>query len=187
LFLIAGLARDRDTRDLQGEFGVNFDLFVKPIIRPRLRDEDPAKSKYLTVRAGYRYLPTLRGEDPSENRIIEEATGRFYLPRAILLSDRNLFEMRFVETKAFSWRYRNRLSLERNFELRGYTFTPYIRAELFYDSRDNKVAKNAFTIGSIFPISRKTEAELYYEDQRSSSSTPNLHTRGVGLTLSLFF
>jgi hypothetical protein len=31
------------------------------------------------------------------------------------MSDRNRFDFRFVSGQEFSWRYRNRLSLERNF------------------------------------------------------------------------
>ena len=89
-----------------------------------------------------------------------------------------------------SWphsRYRNRITTERNFSIQNYEFTSYLRGELFYDSRSDKIAKNAFTIGSVFPLSKRSELELYYEDQRDSSSTPNFHTRGPGVVLSLYF
>ena len=70
----------------------------------------------------------------------------------------------------------------------GHTTTfPYVRGELYYDSRYDKIAKNAFTIGIVFPLTKRTEFELYYEDQRDSSSTPNYHTRGIGLVLGLYF
>jgi len=186
-FFISALSSDQDTRQVEGEFGPNFDFFVKPILRSSLRTTDPGKSKYLTFRVGYRYMPELRGDSPAENRIITEATGRFYLPWSVLLTDRNRIDLRYIQTKPFSWRYRNRISLERNFAIRGYTFTPYIRGELYYDSRYNKIAKNTFTIGSVFPMTKHTEAELYYEDQRDSSSTPNYHVRGPGVVLNLFF
>jgi hypothetical protein len=65
-------------------------------------------------------------------------------------------------------------------------FTPYLRGELFYDSRFNKIAKNSFTVGSVFPITKRTEFQLYYEDQRDSSTVPHFHVRGVGAALSLF-
>ncbi len=63
----------------------------------------------------------------------------------------------------------------------------FFRGELFYDSRFDKIAKNAFTVGSVFPITKRTEFELYYQDQRDSSTEPNYHTRGAGLALSLYF
>jgi hypothetical protein len=148
---------------------------------------DPAKSRLFTVRVGYRYLPTFRGSSPSENRPIVELTGRFNLLANILLSDRSRFDFRFVDGQSFSWRYRNRLTLERNLEIRKYTFTPYARGELYYDSRYDKIAKNALTFGSTFPLTKRTELEVYYEDQRDSSSPPNYHTRGAGVALGLYF
>jgi hypothetical protein len=123
----------------------------------------------------------------SLNRPIAELTSRFKLPLAILLSDRNRADFRFISGKPYSWRYRNRLTLERNFSIRNYEFTPYLRGELFYDSRFDKIAKNDFTIGSVFPITKRIEFEIYYEDQRDSTVTPNYHTRGAGLVLKLFF
>jgi hypothetical protein len=52
LFFITALSGDQDTRNVQGEFGPNFDLFLRPFARVYLRDEDPAKSIPLTFRIG---------------------------------------------------------------------------------------------------------------------------------------
>jgi hypothetical protein len=185
-FFIAALSSDQDTRQVQGQFGPNLDFYLRPFLRPRLRDLDPAKGKLLTFRVGYRYLPALRGDGPTENRPIAELTARFKMPFALLLSDRNRSDFRFISGKPFSWRYRNRVSLERNFSIRNYRLTPFLRGELFFDSRFDKIAKNSFRIGSVFPITKRTEFELYYEDQRDSGTSPVFHVRGVGLTLSLF-
>lgn len=187
LFFIASLSTDQDTRQIQGEFGPNFDFYIKPFLRPKLRDMDPAKSKYLTFRVGYRYLPTFEGSSLTENRPIAELTGRFNIPLSILFSDRSRFDFRFVEGQPFSWRYRNRITLERNFTIRSYTFTSYVRGELFYDCTAGKLTKNSFSIGSVFPMSKRTELEVYYEDQRDSGSPPNYHTRGAGVVLGLYF
>jgi Protein of unknown function (DUF2490) len=187
LFFLAALSSDQDTRTLDGEFGANVDFYLRRFLRERLHAKDPAKSKLLTLRLGYRYLPSLRGDNPNEQRPIVELTGRRLLPLAILFSDRNRVDFRFVEGKPFFWRYRNRITLERNFSIHKYEFTPYLRGELFYDSRYDKIDKNIFTAGSVFPLSKRTEFEVYYEDQRDSSSTPNYHTRGIGLVMSLYF
>jgi Protein of unknown function (DUF2490) len=187
LFLMTALSDDQETQSVQGEFGPNLDFFVRPFVRVHLRGKDPAKNKLLTFRLGYRYMPTLRGEGATENRIVVEATPRYHFPLEILVSDRNRFDFRFVAGQDFSWRYRNRLSLERNFAIRKYEFTPYVRGEFYYDSRYDKISKNAFTIGSVFPITKRTEFEIYFEDQRDSGSVPNFHVRGAGLVLSLYF
>ena len=52
----------------------------------------------------------------------------------MLLSDRNRVEFRDIGWQFF-WRYRNRLTSERTFTFRGYRFTPYLRAEAFYDDK----------------------------------------------------
>jgi len=187
LYFIAALSGDQDTRNVQGEFGPNFDFFLRPFARVYLKDEDPAKSKLLTFRVGYRYLPIISGDDATENRAITELTARFKLPLAILMSDRNRFDFRFVSGQTFSWRYRNRLSLERNFSIKKYEFTPYVRGEFYYDSRYEKISKNAFTVGSVFPLTKHTEFEVYYEDQRDSGTSPSFHVRGAGIVLNLFF
>jgi Protein of unknown function (DUF2490) len=187
LFFIAALSSDQDTRNIQGEFGPNFDYYLRPFARPHLKDMDPSKSRLLTFRVGYRYLPTLRGKGGTENRGLLELTSRFSLPFNILLSDRNRVDLRFIEGQNFSWRYRNRLTLERNFVIKKYTFTPYVRGEFFYDSRYDKISKNALTIGGVFPLTRRTEFEIYYEDQRDSGSPSNFHVRGAGLVLGLYF
>jgi hypothetical protein len=57
--------------------------------------------------------------------------------------------------------HRNRVTLERNFSIRNYRFAPYLRGELFYESRFDKIAKDAFTVGGVFPITKRTEFELY--------------------------
>jgi Protein of unknown function (DUF2490) len=186
-FFIAALSSDQDTRTLEGEFGPNFDFYLRRFLREQLHTKDPTKSKFFTFRVGYRYLPSLRGDNPNEQRPIVELTGRHLLPLAILFSDRNRFDFRFIQGQPFSWRYRNRITLERNFSIHKYEFAPYVRGEFFYDSRDDKIDKNIFTVGSVFPLSKRTEFEAYYEDQRDSSSTPNYHTRGMGLVMSLYF
>jgi hypothetical protein len=57
----------------------------------------------------------------------------------------------------------------------------------FGSIRYDKISKNAFTIGSVFPLTKRTEFEIYYEDQRDSGTSPNFHVRGAGLVLSLYF
>jgi hypothetical protein len=76
LFFLAALSSDQDTKNVQAEFGPNIDFFVRPFARVRLRDADPSKSKLLTLRVGYRYLPTLRGTGGTENRGVVELTPR---------------------------------------------------------------------------------------------------------------
>lgn len=186
LVLVTELNSYPQSRNLVAELGPNFDFYLRPLLRPRLRDLDPAKSKLLTFRIGYRYFPSLIGDRPTENRPLVEMTPRFHFPLAILFSDRNREEFRFISGKPFSWRYRNRATFERNVAIRKYYFTPYLRDELYYDSRVHNISQNAFSAGSIFPTSKRTEVEVYYKGQRSIASAPAAHIRGAGLILSFY-
>jgi hypothetical protein len=76
----------------------------------------------------------------------------------VLVSDRSRMDLRSIEG-TFSWRYRNRLTVEREFSAGRFRFTPYARGEIYYDSRHDKVSRTALIAGSSFPITRRFEFE----------------------------
>jgi hypothetical protein len=169
------------------EIGPNFDFFAKPLrkaARFTVFDLDQSKSRLLMLRAGYRYMPSTTA--PTENRAILEATGRYPLARGSLVSDRNRADFRFIEGES-SWRYRNRLTAEREFTIKSYHFAPYVRAEGYYDSRYGKFSRTAETVGCPFPIFKHSETEPYYEHQNDTSQAPNRQVNAFGLVLSLYF
>jgi len=147
------------------EIGPNIDFFFKPLVKLKritVFELDQSKSRPLMFRLLYRYLPAVEG--PTEHRIGVECTGRFPLVRGVLLSDRNRADLRHIDG-VFSWRYRNRLTAERSFAVHGYHFTPYLRAEAFYDSKVYKWSRTALTAGSTIPLGKHFELESYYEHQ----------------------
>jgi len=121
-----------------------------------------------------------------EHRGIVEATGRYPLVRGVLLSDRNRADLRNISGQFF-WRYRNRLTAERTFAVHGYHFTPYLRAEAFYDSKVAKWSRTALTAGSTFPVGKHFELEWYYEHQNDTANSPNRKVDGLGYVLSMYF
>jgi hypothetical protein len=187
LYFIAALGKEDDVPNLQGDFASNIDFFLKPLLRPRLREIDPAKNKLFLLRAGYRYLNSLTGDSPSEQRVVLQATARVPLPANILASLRGGFDLRWISGSPFSWRYRTRLMFERSFAIRSYGFTPYIRGEFFYDSRYSKISRTALAIGSTFPLTKRIELEPYFEYQHDTSKSIASRVEVGGLVLSLFF
>ena len=115
-----------------------------------------------------------------------EATPRYPLKAGFLITDRNRTDLRSVAGD-FSWRYRNRLMVERSFGIHSYHFTPYVRAETFYDSNAEKWSRTTEDIGCIFPIRRRAEIEPYYQHMNDTAKSPNRQTHGVGLALSLYY
>jgi hypothetical protein len=174
----------------QGEdadIGPNIDFFVKPLRKAKrftFFQLDQSKDRLLMLRVGYRYMPST--SSPVEYRGIVEATARYPLVSGVLVSDRNRADLRLIDHE-FSWRYRNRLTAEREYSIFSYHFTPYLRAEAYYDSRYGKFSRTTETIGAPFPIHKRLEIEPYYEHQNDTSSPPNRQVNALGAVLSLYF
>ena len=181
LFFMAQKAVDQDSEQERWQFGPNFDITLKPILRMKFRTLDPEKRKYLTFRIGYRHLIST---GPDENRMILALTPRVPLPKSVLLTDRSQVDLRW--RNGFSWRYRNRLGVEKNFEIRSLAFSPYVRSEVFYDSAVSRWNRLSYSGGVVVPICKRAEIMPSFERQNISGSTTN-HVNGAGLTLSLYF
>lgn len=160
----------------------NLDIYVRPI-RKRLHTGDIAKNNYLSFRIGYRHYYNL--DRPDENRALLDMTPRTLLPGLLLLSDRNRGELRWIGGQ-FSWRYRNRLILERDFRAGRVSFTPFAWGEVYFDSRYDAWVNNSYSVGVELPLGRFMEARTYFRrNNQSRASRP--HVNVFGLTWSLYF
>ena len=181
-------AATRENREgTSAEIGPNIDFYFKPLVKLKritVFELDPSKSRLLTLRLGYRYMPETNG--PTEHRGLIEATGRYPLVRGVLLSDRNRVDFRFIDGE-FAWRYRNRISAERTVSIRSYHFIPYLRAEAYYDSNFQKWSRTAETAGCVFPFRKRYEVEPYYEHQNETGTAPNRQVNALGLVFSMYF
>ena len=73
----------------------------------------------------------------------------------------------------FAWRYRNRITAERTLPLRSYHLTPYIRAEVYYDSNFHKWSRTAESVGSdVLQLSRLLAGDV--KESRNDSPTRDL-------------
>jgi hypothetical protein len=173
----------------EGEFGPNFDFYLKPL-RNRKRwgmfRLDESKSRFLMVRLGYRYIHPVTGESSDEHRGVLEATARYPLVGGVLVSDRNRMDFRSIGGE-YSWRYRNRLTVEKEFAIGRFKPSPYIRGEVYYDSRYDKWSRNALIAGSTFPMNRHIELEGYFEHQNDSGGSSNRTVNAVGAVVNLYF
>jgi len=181
----------KETREsTEGEFGPNFDFYIKPLRKKHIAWSmlhlDESKSRLVTVRVGYRYIHPYTGDAPTEHRGVLEVTARHDLPGGLLLSDRNRMDLRSVGGE-YSWRYRNRLTIEREFSIGRFKPSPYIRGEVYYDSRYDKWSRTALIAGSTFPINRHLELEGYFEHQNDSGGSPNRTVNAVGAVVNLYF
>ena len=156
---------------------------------------DYIPNKYLILRTGYRYGTAIgdTDDDYREHRLLTEQTLRKLIPGDFLVSDRNRQDFRFI-TGEFSFRYRNRLTIEREVHLfKERTITPYVSGELFYDTRYKVWNRNRVAVGvqhalragpllkTVLP-KRQIILDIYFMRQNDSrSSSPHVNALGAAL------
>ena len=182
----------KETREagdpIHAEIGPSLDFYLKPLIRLKKATEfdlDDSKSRPLVFSVGYRYLPQANNA-PATNRMEPVVTFNFPLKGRFLLSDRNRADLDWRNGN-FTWRYRNRIQIEKTITLRSYHFSPYASAEFFYQSQFGKWSDTAIYAGCIFPIGKRLEVNPYYEHQNNTGNSPNQQLNQLGLMLNLYF
>jgi hypothetical protein len=179
---------DREGGDpTQFTFGPSLQFYLKPLIRLKnvtLFDLDDAKSRALVIETGYRIITA--PNTPNENRAVEALTSHFPIFASILLTDRNRVDLDW-KNGTFTWRYRNKLTLERTFAIHSYHLIPYVAAEPFYESQYKKWASTDLYAGCLLPVGKHVEFDPYYEFENDTGKAPNRQQYYVGLALYLFF
>jgi hypothetical protein len=181
LMFLAARSTDGSTVN-SAQIGASLDINFRPLVRKKLRTNDSTKDNFLTFRIGYQYLDNVG--KPDENRVQLALTSRFHLPWSLELSERNRFDLRVISDQ-FSWRYRNRLTLEKTFSIKSFSFSPYAQGEIFYDSRSGTWSKNTYSFGAVFPIRKRLDLEGYYERDNTTGGSPP-HENVIGTTLSIY-
>jgi hypothetical protein len=179
---------DREGGDpTQFSIGPSIQLYLKPLLKlksVKTFDLDDSKSRALVLETGYRYITAPNA--PPENRMQAVATVNFPLKAGLRISDRNRADLDW-KNGTFTWRYRNKLTLERTFSIRSYHLIPYVAAEPYYESQYNKWSTTALYAGCLFPVGKHVEFNTYYEHENNTGKHPNRQQNSVGLALYLYF
>jgi hypothetical protein len=179
---------DRDAgASTQLTIGPSIQLFLKPLIRLKditLFDLDDAKKRALVLETGYRSV-TSPGA-PTDNRMEAIMTGHFPVTARLLVTDRNRADLDWKNGK-FTWRYRNKLTLERTFAIHGYHLIPYAAAEVYYESQYSKWSTTALYAGCLLPVGKHVQFDPYYEHENNTGKRPNTQQNLVGLAVYFFF
>jgi hypothetical protein len=179
---------DREGGDpTQFTFGPSLQFYLKPLIKLKnvtVFDLNDAKSRVLVIETGYRIITA--PNTPNENRAVEAITSHFPIFASILLTDRNRVDLDW-KNGIFTWRYRNKLTLERTFAIHSYHLIPYVAAEPFYESQYKKWASTDLYAGCLLPVGKHVEFDPYYEFENDTGKAPNRQQYYVGLALYLFF
>jgi hypothetical protein len=184
--LYAGTKQENLGAFADGQTGVHFDFYAVSAFRPVITSIDQSRSKFLMVRVGYLVSrPKNNSGTSTEHMATTEGTTRAQLPGGLLLSDRNRFDFRWVESDA-RHRYRNRLKLERTFAIGRFQFTPYGHAELFYDLKPRDWSRLRYAAGAEFSITKRIVLEGYYLRQNTWASVPQF-VNAAGTAVQFYF
>ena len=182
------LKDDREGGDpTQFTFGPSIEFYLKPLIKLKqvtLFDLDDAKTRPVVLEVGYRLITA--PNTPVENRELAAATFNFPVVGSAHLSDRNRIELDW-KAGVFTWRYRNKLTLERTFAIRSYHLIPYLAAEPFYESQYNKWSTTDLFAGCLLPVGKHFQFNAYYEHENDTGKSPNHQENYVGLVLNMYF
>ena len=157
---------------------------IKPFRKTFLDLVDSVKQNRYVFGAAYEYSRTPDAGNRIEHRGIFEGTVRYKIPAGMLLTDRNRFELRWVDN-GFHVRYRNRLILERRMKLMKLKVSPFVAAEAIWDQRYKHWNVFKYIGGVQVRLIRYTTVDFRYERQHCVvCSTPD--TNILGLTLNIF-
>jgi hypothetical protein len=179
---------DRDEGvPLQATLGPSVQFYLKPLLslkKVTTFDLDDAKKRPLVVEAGYRVITT--PNEPIENRFMPIATVALPMKGSFLVTDRNRADLDW-KAGVFSWRYRNRVAVQRTFAIHSYHVTPYANAEVYYTSQYSKWSTTQLEAGCLFPIGSHVQLDPYYEHQNNTGKKPNEQVNDIGFAAHLFF
>jgi hypothetical protein len=171
----------------QAELGPSVEFHLKTLVKLRdvtAFDLDDSKSRPLVLSVGYRYVPS--PGKPTVNRLEPVATVHFPMPGRILITDRSRADLDWSNGN-FTWRYRNRLTLERRVTIRSYHPGPYVSGEVFYGSQYGKWSSTNLYAGCLLPVGKHLQFDPYYEHENNTGKAPNQQVNAVGLILNLYF
>jgi hypothetical protein len=179
---------DREGGDsTQFAIGPSIQFYLKPLIKLKhvtAFDLDDSKSRALVVEAGYRYID--EPSAPTENRMVLAITSNLPMKAGFHISDRNRADLDWKKG-VFTWRYRNRPTLQRTFSIHSYHLIPYVSAELFYESQYSKISTTSLYAGCLFPVGKHVEFNPYYEHDNNTNKHPNKQVNSAGLAVYFFF
>jgi len=127
--------------------------------------------------AGYRLV--LSPSKPDIQRLRLEFTSNLPLFAKAVVTDRNRADLDWSRGQ-FTWRYRNRVKVQRAFAIGSYKPAPYLSAEAFYQSQYAKWGTTALYVGSLFPVGKRSSLDAYYEHENITIRAQNQQLNQAG-------
>jgi hypothetical protein len=171
----------------QFSIGPSVQFYLKPLLKLKkitAFDLDDSKPRPLVLETGYRSI-TAPNAAPI-NRMETVLTFHLPLGAGFLLSDRNRADLDW-KSGEFTWRYRNKVTVERTLAISSYHFVPYIAAEPYYVDEYNKWSTTDLFAGGLFPVGKHVQFNTYYEHENNTGKRPNQPRNDIGVALNLYY
>jgi hypothetical protein len=178
--------RDGGASD-QFSIGPSLQFYLKPLLKLKnitTFDLDDSKPRPMVLETGYRSVTAPKASPI--NRMETILTFNLPLKAGFLISDRNRADLDWT-SETFTWRYRNKLTLERTIAISSYHFVPYVAAEPYYEEKYHKWSTTDLYAGCLFPVGRHVQFNAYYEHENNTGKRPNQQVNDIGVALYLFF
>lgn len=185
VYLQAKDDRDGGASD-QFSIGPSLQFYFKPLLALKkiaAFDLDDTKPRLVVLEAGYRHITTPNA--PPTNRLQPLLTFNFPMRAGFSMSDRNRADLDW-KNGAFTWRYRNKLTLERAFAVHSYHSFPYVAAETYYEDQYHKWSTTALFAGCRFSAGKYLQINTYYEHENNTGRRPNQEQNNIGVVLNFF-
>jgi hypothetical protein len=156
----------------------------------RLQDENRAQEmKAWLIRGGFMEGQSLsdHGENYNEDMALAEIHKRIPIHSAGLLSLRLRTDLRWIGNSSdFSYRFRYRMMVEKEYKLKHTSIVPYVSAEPFWDSRYSILNRVRFIGGATLAWGKLFAFESNFTYQYDSkSSVENVYA--LNIILHIFF
>ena len=167
IYLMTSFATDEEESYHEGAAGIAWDRKL---------------SEKWSIRGGYRYVYTQADpQDTKENRFILDAKYYVDLGDQWLLTNRNRVDLRFLDS-GFSWRFRDRLQIERPFVIREHDLVLWSSFEVWHDhSYDDLINRNRLMAGFTFFFNKWLSTDIFYAFQNEKNPQSNKNAIGIFL------
>jgi hypothetical protein len=112
-------------------------------------------------------------------------TFHYPLLREFLITNRVRSDLDW-QNGAFTWRFRDKATVEKTLGIRSYHFAPFVAAEPFYESQYGKWASTDLYAGADFPLGKRAEFDPYYQHENDTGKSPNTQKNYIGAQLQIY-
>jgi hypothetical protein len=170
-----------------GQFTLNFDYTLAPILRRDVPDAEWSKNRLLWARIGFDYGTSFTsGPDAFRSYTgLVEMTSRFALADEVWFHNRLRVDLRHVNGEP-SQRYRVRIGVEWEASVLGHPYSPYADVEVLYDTRYDQWSRRTCKLGAETPIGGAWRLEPYLALQFNRPDDTVSRVLALGLTLKVY-